>query len=109
MKIVHVCGTPASGKPCLSELLRDYYHEKGTKVFLLTDWTNLNGVDPWGSLSKLVKSWGPDPGMLSPTSNVVIRLENGKERKKKKKKKSTSFCYNTGRERNEFKKMLKIH
>lgn len=65
-KIVHVRGTAASGKTYLSELLRDYYQAKGTKVFLLTDWTNLSRVNPWGSLAELVESWDADPDTLSP-------------------------------------------
>ncbi|KAE8402201.1 hypothetical protein BDV37DRAFT_253040 [Aspergillus pseudonomiae] len=34
--VIHVRGTPASGKTVLSELLRDYYHERKRKVFLLS-------------------------------------------------------------------------
>ena len=100
VKIVHVRGTPASGKTRLSELLRDYYEEKGTKVFLLTNWKSRNEVgpsgrlseiDPWGSLSKLVVSWDPYPGKLSPeskekkdpgwvlTSNVVILVDEAQK------------------------------
>lgn len=100
VKIVHVRGTPASGKTRLSQLLRDYYEEKGTKVFLLTDWKSRNEVgpsgslselDPWGSLSKLVESWDPYPGKLSPkpkenrgpdwvlTSNVVILVDEAQK------------------------------
>ena len=91
VKIVHVRGTPASGKTRLSQLLRDYYQEKGTKVFLLTDWRNLNHIDPWGSLCKLVESWDADPETPSSkfkeekgqnwvlNSNVVILVDEAQK------------------------------
>lgn len=91
MKIVHVRGTPASGKTRLSELLRDYYKEKGTKVFLLIGWTNLSRVDPWGSLCKLVESCDADPETPSSEfkekegrdwvlySNVVILVDEAQK------------------------------
>ena len=56
IKIVHVRGTPATGKTCLSELLRHYYRDKGRKVFLTTKWEDLNLEDPWDSLIDLVKN-----------------------------------------------------
>lgn len=54
VKIFHVRGTPANGKTRLSELLRDYYRKEGEKVFLMTDWENLNLKDPCGSFVELV-------------------------------------------------------
>lgn len=53
IKIVHVRGTPTTGKTCLSELLRHYYRDKGRKVFLTTKWEDLNLEDPWDSLIDL--------------------------------------------------------
>lgn len=55
VNIVHVRGTPASGKTCLSELLRDYYRKEGRRVFLITEWEKLNPKNPWGSFVELVE------------------------------------------------------
>ncbi|BCR89602.1 ATP-binding protein [Aspergillus chevalieri] len=57
VNIVHIRGTPASGKTRLSELLRDHYHREGRKAFLITDWVKLNPMDPWGSFVELVRNW----------------------------------------------------
>ena len=56
VNIVHVRGTPASGKTYLSELLRDHYRKEGRRVFLITEWEKLNPKNPWGSFVKLVKN-----------------------------------------------------
>ena len=56
VNIVHVHGTPASGKTYLSELLRDHYCKEGRKAFLITEWEKLNPKNPWGSLIKLVEN-----------------------------------------------------
>jgi len=55
VNIVHVRGTPASGKTYLSELLRGHYHKEGRKAFLIKKWEDLGSEDPWGSLIELVK------------------------------------------------------
>ena len=60
MGIVHVRGTPASGKTCLSELLRDYYRKEGRKVFLIMEWEKLDPKNPWGSFIKLVEKWNEE-------------------------------------------------
>ncbi|KAL4970219.1 uncharacterized protein BDV14DRAFT_186686 [Aspergillus stella-maris] len=52
--VIHVRGTPASGKTTLSELLRDYYLENNRKVFLLEYWKPLDfshGQDAWTGFS----------------------------------------------------------
>ncbi|KAL4937462.1 hypothetical protein BDV06DRAFT_215887 [Aspergillus oleicola] len=52
--VIHVRGTPASGKTMLSELLRDYYLENNRKVFLLEYWKPLDichGHDAWTEFS----------------------------------------------------------
>ncbi|GAB1200261.1 hypothetical protein APSETT444_009631 [Aspergillus pseudonomiae] len=56
--VIHVRGTPASGKTVLSELLRDYYHERKRKVFLLKTWKPLDsfeGGDPWTQFASLLQ------------------------------------------------------
>ncbi|EYE94373.1 uncharacterized protein EURHEDRAFT_457856, partial [Aspergillus ruber CBS 135680] len=68
VNIVHVHGTPASGKTYLSELLRDHYCKEGRKAFLITEWEKLNPKNPWGSLIKLDPFW-----VL--TSNTVILVD----------------------------------
>ncbi|ODM21276.1 hypothetical protein SI65_04329 [Aspergillus cristatus] len=68
MSIVHVRGTPASGKTYLSELLRDHYHKEGRKAFLINKWEDLNPMDPWGSFVELVKNWDEEPQGSSITS-----------------------------------------
>jgi len=55
VNIVHVRGTPASGKTYLSELLWDHYRKEGRKAFLIKKWEDLDSEDPWGSLIELVK------------------------------------------------------
>lgn len=48
--VIHICGTPASGKTVLSQLLRDYYLMKDRVVFLLESWEPLKASqsgDPW--------------------------------------------------------------
>ncbi|BCR87943.1 ATP-binding protein [Aspergillus chevalieri] len=89
VNIVHVRGTPASGKTRLSELLRDYYHKEGRKVSLIKEWETLNHMNPWHSLVKLVEKWNEEtqdaPTMTSLqseqdlswvlTSNTVILVD----------------------------------
>ncbi|ODM16145.1 hypothetical protein SI65_08579 [Aspergillus cristatus] len=60
VNIVHVRGTPASGKTCLSELLRDYYRKEGRKVSLIKEWEKLDHKNPWDSLVKLVEKWNEE-------------------------------------------------
>ena len=67
MNIVHVRGTPASGKTRLSELLRDYYRKEGRRAFLIKRWEELNFKDPWGSLVELVEKWN-DEAQDAPTT-----------------------------------------
>jgi len=89
MNIVHVRGTPASGKTRLSELLRDYYRKEGRKVSLIKEWEKLDHKNPWDSLVKLVEKWNEEaqdaPIMTSSrpeqdlswvlTSNTVILVD----------------------------------
>jgi hypothetical protein len=55
-KIIHVRGTPSSGKSTLARLLRDYYRRHGSTVFLLPQWEKLNdclyGDDPWRNFAR---------------------------------------------------------
>jgi hypothetical protein len=67
MNIVHVRGTPASGKTRLSELLRDYYRKEGRRAFLIKRWEGLNFKNPWGSLVELVEKWN-DEAQEAPTT-----------------------------------------
>jgi len=60
VNIVHVRGTPASGKTRLSELLRDHYRKVGRRVSLIKKWENLDPMDPWESLVKLVEKWNEE-------------------------------------------------
>lgn len=54
--ILHIRGTPASGKSVLSLLLRDYYRRLGRTVFLLPTWEqnldSLDGEDPWANFAR---------------------------------------------------------
>jgi len=61
VNIVHVRGTPASGKTLLCELLRDYYRKEGRRAFLIKRWEGLNFKNPWGSLAELVEKWSEEP------------------------------------------------
>ena len=84
MKIVHVRGTPATGKTCLSELLRDYYRDKGRKVFLITKWEDLSPEDPWGSLIELVKKRNkgfssPEQDSCDLSSDTVILVDEAQK------------------------------
>ena len=58
--IVHVRGTPASGKTRLSELLREHYRKEGRKVSLIKEWEKLDHNNPWDSLVKLVEKWNEE-------------------------------------------------
>jgi hypothetical protein len=68
VNIVHVRGTPASGKTCLSELLRDYYLKEGRKVSLIKKWETLHYKNPWNSLIELVEKWNEGITNSSTTS-----------------------------------------
>ena len=77
--VVHVRGTPASGKTCLSELLRDYYLKEGRNVSLIKEWEKLDHKDPWDSLVKLVEEWNGKLEGASTTSFATTtssKLEN---------------------------------
>ncbi|KAB8230344.1 uncharacterized protein BDW43DRAFT_314033 [Aspergillus alliaceus] len=61
--VIHIRGTPASGKTVLSELLRDYYVENNRKVFLLETWEPLesfHGKDPWTRFALLLQQRYPE-------------------------------------------------
>ncbi|EED23457.1 conserved hypothetical protein [Talaromyces stipitatus ATCC 10500] len=57
--IVHVRGTPASGKSTLSLLLRDYYRRNGRTVFWLGIWEQnlreFGDEDPWANLARYIR------------------------------------------------------
>lgn len=47
-------GTLVSGKTVLSELLMDYHREKGTKAFLIKQWSHLQSLgceDHWDNFA----------------------------------------------------------
>ena len=46
VNIVHVRGTPASGKTYLSELLRHHYRKGGRRVSLIKKWEGLDFKNP---------------------------------------------------------------
>jgi len=60
VNIVHVRGTPASGKTYLSELLRHHYRKGGRRVSLIKKWEGLDFKNPWDSLVKLVEKWNEE-------------------------------------------------
>jgi len=76
VNIVHVRGTPASGKTHLSELLRDYYRKEGRMVFLIKKWEELDSEDPWGSLIELVKKKNKELEGVSTTSFTVTSSQS---------------------------------
>ncbi|BCR92831.1 ATP-binding protein [Aspergillus chevalieri] len=76
VNIVHVRGTPASGKTRLSELLRDYYRKEGRKAFLIKKWEELDSEDPWGSLIELVKKKNKELEGVSTTSFTVTSSQS---------------------------------
>ncbi|EYE91008.1 ATP-binding protein [Aspergillus ruber CBS 135680] len=76
MNIVHVRGTPASGKTRLSELLRDYYRKEGRKAFLIKKWEELDSEDPWGSFIELVKKRNKELENVSTTGFTVASLQS---------------------------------
>ncbi|KAL1965550.1 hypothetical protein VTN77DRAFT_5634 [Rasamsonia byssochlamydoides] len=62
--IVHVRGTPASGKSVLSLLLRDYYRRSGRTVFWLGVWeqnlSDLDDEDPWANFAQILRRRYPN-------------------------------------------------
>ena len=53
-----MCGTPASGKTVLSELLMDYHRGKETKAFLIKQWSHLQSLgceDHWDNFTLFLK------------------------------------------------------
>jgi len=78
-RIVHVRGTPASGKSILSRLLRDYYIEKSRNVFFMERWTSLEGFDvdgddSWNKLVQLLQKKFPShsPADYLASGTVII-------------------------------------
>ncbi|PLN79533.1 hypothetical protein BDW42DRAFT_172707 [Aspergillus taichungensis] len=66
--IVHIRGTPASGKTTLSQLLRDSLIKQGKRVFLLPFWTpleNFNSARPeaWTALHNMLTQKFSDPSI----------------------------------------------
>ncbi|KAL4920267.1 hypothetical protein BDW62DRAFT_216167 [Aspergillus aurantiobrunneus] len=61
--VVHIRGTPASGKTTLSELLRDYYLENHRNVFLIKRWKVLmesfDNEDHWTQFAMLLQAYFP--------------------------------------------------
>ena len=53
-KVVHIRGTPASGKSELAKLLRDHYIEKSTNVFFVEIWESLDRFvgEAWDRLAQ---------------------------------------------------------
>jgi len=76
MNIVHVRGTPASGKTRLSELLRDYYRKEGRKAFLIKKWEELDSENPWGSFIELVKKRNKELEGVSTTRFTVTSSQS---------------------------------
>ncbi|KAL4765526.1 uncharacterized protein BDW70DRAFT_64935 [Aspergillus foveolatus] len=61
-KVIHIRGTPASGKTVPSQLLRDSYLEDHRNVFLLETWKSLEffpGNDPWTQFALLLRQRYP--------------------------------------------------
>ena len=76
VNIVHVRGTPASGKTCLSQLLRDYYRKEGRKVFLIKKWEKLNPKNPWGSFVELAEKSNEELEDAPATSLTTTSLQS---------------------------------
>lgn len=57
-RVVHVRGTPSSGKIILAELLEDYYDRRKQRVVLFTDWSN--NSNPWEYLVRECRVAGYD-------------------------------------------------
>ncbi|KAE8352425.1 hypothetical protein BDV28DRAFT_135151 [Aspergillus coremiiformis] len=75
--VIHVRGTPASGKTVLSQLLRDYYLENNRKVFLIETWTSLGsfeGKDNWTRFASLLQTMYPqyDRAELFAPNTVIL-------------------------------------
>jgi hypothetical protein len=69
--IIHVCGTPASGKSILSLLLRDYFRWQGRTVFWLGAWDqklqDFGDEDPWVNFARSIRYNYP---MLDKEQNI---------------------------------------
>lgn len=79
MAVVHVRGTPSSGKTTLAELLRCYYQEREQPAVLLTGWP-LNTNLKWQEHLILQCRAARFPGINSRnfwSSNVVFILDEG--------------------------------
>ncbi|KAL4788605.1 hypothetical protein BJX76DRAFT_1427 [Aspergillus varians] len=76
--VIHIRGTPASGKTVLSELLRDYYLENHRNVFLLEIWKSLEsfpGNDPWTQFALLLRQRYPGYSLkdfLAPKTIILV-------------------------------------
>lgn len=58
--IIHVRGTPASGKSVLSLLLRDYYRKNERTAFWLGTWCRyLGDEDPWEDFAQVLRQKYP--------------------------------------------------
>ncbi|EYE91450.1 crinkler effector domain-containing protein [Aspergillus ruber CBS 135680] len=75
VNIVHVRGTPASGKTCLPELLRDHYLKEGRKVSLIKKWETLHYKNPWSSLIELVEKWNEGLEGAPITNSTMTSLQ----------------------------------
>ncbi|BCR89869.1 uncharacterized protein ACHE_51067S [Aspergillus chevalieri] len=76
VNIVHVRGTPASGKTYLSELLRQHYRKGGRRVSLIKKWEGLDFKNPWDSLVKLVEKWNEELEGAPTTSFTTTSSES---------------------------------
>ncbi|KAE8378205.1 hypothetical protein BDV26DRAFT_261958 [Aspergillus bertholletiae] len=78
--IIHVRGTPASGKTTLARILRDCLKDQGRLVYFLNTWEgHLSKVDPeysWDALYTVLRQRYPDlsPSNL-PDKDVVMILD----------------------------------
>ncbi|KKK23009.1 hypothetical protein AOCH_000998 [Aspergillus ochraceoroseus] len=78
--VIHIRGTPASGKTVLSQLLLDYYLTNNRKVFLLETWEPLEASqsgDPWTRFGLHLQQKYPefDKTWKSVPANTVILID----------------------------------
>ncbi|KAL4959659.1 uncharacterized protein BDV14DRAFT_184292 [Aspergillus stella-maris] len=78
--VIHIRGTPASGKTVLSQLLLDYYLTNNRKAFLLETWEPLEASqsgDPWTRFGLHLQQKYPefDKTWKSVPANTVILID----------------------------------
>ncbi|PKY02893.1 hypothetical protein P168DRAFT_305277 [Aspergillus campestris IBT 28561] len=81
-KVVHVRGTPASGKTTLAQLLKDHLSGQGRNVYFMGTWRDLDTLyesppDPWDKLETMLRSKFPCPVDKDILSQAVLIIDEG--------------------------------